>query len=583
MLSNFTFHADFGAGEIQLFPANDDLVFSDEKDKDFGFYRRTLETTLIFKGEDFETLYAVEQSGDCEQYDIEIRYYGNPYYTGIARFRTSNFKWYVDLCKVEVKLEPQDAYTCLVESWESEINILHPDIKRETIGLLTGLIENAFCQHDELVSGSYPNYWEYVKCLPSGEGWTVIGHYAQNNSDPAQYTVTTSYQREVVTMPCTGSSPVPPPGDGWILVEDNCPISAKYARRLVTEPNASESIDLGGPTSNPDEIFYREAFNVAGRSFLGNTLSIDNAVLLNDVLAFYPPCDGMSVVSNILNLNPSGDSPSGGPYDNPRTHSLLVWQKSDVIRAEAFDNATRGIWSWLEILRTLKVLYDVEPRIIGNVLRLEHSTYWEKDEGIDLTQPMYAAYIAGKHEYDYDSSAIPRRERWQFPEPVSLGFLGGPVDYSCYAKDDLPEQVYLIERVNTDIGYITLNPAKINDDGFVIAEGFNNGGAYSVVSRYVYPGTDLQINGSHAIPSLIDFFHRWNRPVIQGTLLGNQETFFSARRRKRQATLQFKLSAEDYLTFNLDNLIRTQMGWGQVETLRWSAKTCTVTVELMHE
>lgn len=585
MLSNFTFHADFGAGEIELFPANDDLVFSEEKDEDFGFFRRTLQTTLIFKGEDFETLYAVEQSGDCENHDIDIRYNGDPYYTGIAKFRTSNFKWYIDLCKVEVKLEPQDAYTCLIESWEAEIDILHPDINRETVGILTGTIENWFCVAD---SGDHPDYTEYVtECLPSGDegqGWTVVNHYAANKEIPALgYIIVTSFQREAITVPCVDGTPVIPPGDGWLLALDNCPTDAKYVRPVNAVFNPSRSLDLGGPTLEPDAFFYQEYYDVVGRSFGGGALQVDNSVLLNEVLSFYPPCDGLSVASNFLDLNPSGDSPSGGPYDAPRTHSLLVWQKSDVIRAEAFENATRGIWSWLEIMQTLKVLYDVELRVVDGVLRLEHSTYWKKDEGLDLTQNPYAVFIAGKHEYEYESGTIPRRERWQFPEPVSLDFLGGPIDYACFSKDHLPEQAYLIERINTDIGYITMYPEKINDDGFVIAEGYNNSGSYSVVSRYVYPGTDLQVNGAHSIPSLIDFFHRWNRPVIQGTLLGNTETFISAKRRKKQVSLQFKLSADEYLTLNPDNLMRTQMGWGEVQSLTWSAKTCTVTVELMHE
>ncbi len=585
MLSSFSFHADFGAGEVELFPTNDDLIFSEEKDEDFGFYRRELQTTLIFKGDDFETLYALEQTGNCQQYDIDIRYKGAPYYTGIAKFSTSAFKWYVDLCKVEVKLEPQDAYTCLIESWEEEIDILSPDIKKEKVRILSGEIENNFCQHNTAVDGPYLEYQDYVDCLPSGEGWTVIDHYAQNNSDPANYTVTTSYQREAITIPCVGGVPAPPPGDGWILVTDNCPTNSTYARTLVVEQNIPENINMGGPTANPDEIFYRDTFKVSGRAFLGETLQADNAVLLENLLNFYPPCPGLTIVSNLFDINPSGDNPSGGPYDDPRTHDLIVWQKSDIINADAYTNATTGsgIWTWLEMLRTFNVLYDAEPRIIGNTLRIEHSTYWEKDEGLDLTQSPYAPYIAGRYEYEYDSAAIPRREAWAFPEPVSMDFLGGPITYGCYATADLQDQVYQIERVNTDIGYITLNPDKINIDGFVIGEGYFDGSAYSIVSRYVYPGTDLQVNGSHAIPSLIDFFHRWNRPAIEGTLLRNAEIFNSAVRRKKQVRLQFKLSAEEYLTFNPDNLMRSQMGWGQVQSLTWSAKTCTVTVELMHE
>jgi hypothetical protein len=128
-----------------------------------------------------------------------------------------------------------------------------------------------------------------------------------------------------------------------------------------------------------------------------------------------------------------------------------------------------------------------------------------------------------------------------------------------------------------------MNPTKINKDGFVIAEGYYDGSDYSVVSRYIYPGTDLQVNGGNSIPNLVDHFHRWERPVIEGVFLGEEETFETALRRKKQTRLEFKLSAGDYLTLNPDDLIRSQMGWGKVQSLRWSAKTCKVEVELMHD
>lgn len=588
MLSKFTFHADFGGGEQQLYPNFDDLIFTEEKDQDFGFYRRTVETALIFKGEDFETLYAIEQSGDCESYDIEIRYDGDPYYTGIARFRTSNFKWNIDFCKVEVKLEPQDDYTCLTADWEAEFDFLASGSGIETheVSLLTGVIENWFCEAD---SGDHPDYTQYVSdCLPSGDeaqGWTVVNHYAANKEIPALgYVIVTSYQREAITVPCVSGVPSEPPGDDWLLAVDNCPTDAKYVRAVKTVFNESRSLDLGGPTSEPDAFFYQEYYDVVGRGFGGGTLTADNAVRLHDILSSFNPCPDLKIVSNLLNIDPEGPSPATAPYTDPRTHEILIWQKSDIVNAGATDNASSAIWTYLDVLRIINTLFDAQVRIEGGNLRVEHSTYWEKDNGLDLTVNPYAPFIRGLHQYEYDSRNIPRRERWTFPEPVSRDFLGGPINYQCYAREDLQEANYPIDRVNTDIAFITQNPDKIALDGFVVAEGYDTGSNnFVVVSRHVYPGTDLQINAACSIPNLIDHFHRWNRPAITGELLGNNETFETALRRKKQIQLQFKLSAEDYLTLNPDNLMRSQMGWGQVESLSWSAKTCLVTVQLMHD
>lgn len=576
MLSKFTFHADFGGGEIQLSPNFDDLIFTEEKDQDFGFYRRTVETALVFKGEDFETLYAIEQSGDCESYDIEIRYDGDPYYTGIARFRTSNFKWNIDFCKVEVKLEPQDAYTCLTADWEAEFDFLASGSGIETHDVNPFLGEISPQEVCSAVSSGIEGYREYVDCISGGagaNGYTVINHVGIQPG-----TNTTRYVREEVSIPCVGGISVPPPGDGWILIGDNCPTDTTYARAPRTTLTYVDFLDFEGV------IYYEERYTIQGQSETGQTVILDNAVRLHDILSSFNPCPDLKIVSNLLNIDPEGPSPATAPYTDPRTHEILIWQKTDIINADASDIATSAIWTYLDVLRMINTLFDAQVRIEGGNLRVEHSTYWEKDNGLDLTVNPYAPFIRGLHQYEYDSRNIPRRERWTFPEPVSRDFLGGPINYQCYSREDLQEANYPIDRVNTDIGFITQNPEKISLDGFVVAEGYDTGSNnFVVVSRHVYPGTDLQINAACSIPNLIDHFHRWNRPAITGELLGNNETFETALRRKKQIQLQFKLSAEDYLTLNPDNLMRSQMGWGQVESLSWSAKTCLVTVQLMHD
>lgn len=588
MIERFTFHIDFGTGEQQVYPAVDDLVFKDEKDSDFGFYRRVLETQLPFLNRnganDFNAFLAPELSADCQSYDLEIRYDGDPFYTGTVKYSTANMAWDLDRCRVDVRLEPMDAYTCLFEGWEDEFNILDEKYARQEVSLLTGSFEFFGCEDGPFAANEY---LDYIDCIPGGAaslGWTVTNHYAENNDDPTSYKVLTNYMREVITVGCTGGIPDPPPGDGWILVEDNCPTNAKYARPVQTIPNPNGSID-GFPTGVPNDRFYIQDFTVIGRAANGGTLApLPNGVLLNDILEEENPCDGLTVVSNLLNINPSGPSPATAPYTNPRTHGLVVYQKTAIKYLEGAEAESIGIWTYLEILQYLKYAYDAEPRVVGSELRIEHSTYWGKDNGLDLTTGTFLQRIAGQNKYTYASSRIPRKETWKYYEPVSIAFAGSSIEYSCFAGDDLPEAVRTIERVNNDVPYALANRDRIAEDGFVVLETQVIGSDRVAISRYIYPDTTTPyLNGAHSVGSLIDHFHRWQRPVITGTMGGNPETFTTAQRRKAQVELKPKISAEDYRDFLADDLVRSEIGWGEVDSVTWAAKSCVLTVNLLHD
>lgn len=586
MIERFTFHIDFGAGEQQVYPAIDDLVFSDEKDSDFGFYRRVVETQLPFLNRggnnDFDLFYAPELSADCQSYDLEIRYEGQPFYTGIVKYSTGNMAWDLDRCRVDVKLEPKDAYTCLIDGWENEFNILHPDIPRVEVQLTTGTYERFGCEADP---GAL-DYKAYIDDCISGDGWTVILHEAKNNTDPATYRVRTEYARESITLPCSGMTLPQPPGDGWILAVDNCPTDATFVRPVQVVFDAENSFDLGGPTAEPDEIFYQEAYIPVSRAFNGGELTLPNGVLMTSILQQYNPCTDLKVRSNILDLDPAGPNPATAPYTYPRTHHLVVFQKSDIRYPEGVQLATVGTWTYLDVLRYLKAAFDIEPRVLENegVLQFEHTTYWTKDQGLDLTQSPYLPYIERQNKYTYESVRIPRREKWRYYESTSGEFAGNPVQYNCFAGDDLPEAVTTFERVNADFAFIVANPNRVSDDGFVVMETYVDGLERYLVSRYIYPDTTtLYLNGGLAIGSLIDHFHRWVRPAIIGTMGEGIETFNTKEKRKAQTALSVKLSATGYRDYNADELVRSEIGWGDVKSVRWSAKSCLFTIELLHD
>ena len=582
MIEKFTFHCDFGSGEEQLYPLNDDLVFSDQRDSTFGFFRRKLDTTLIFKGADFNRLYEIELSGTCDKYDVDIRYDSGDFYTGELKFRTSATDWDLTACRVQVKLEPRDAYSCLTDEWEKEQNIfsLIP-LNLQTIKAFQGSIEESTCIENPctLLQCTAP-----YDCFPAGaeaEGWNYVEHQVITNVGDT-YRRVTRWKREVLVVDCTGGVPNPPLGDGWILVEDNCPVSAKYARKLATNYNQANSFNIE-PTGNPEEVWYSQFWDIVGLGQTENVENISNGILLADILSAFNPCSQYTLRSNLLGINEQGSDPATTPYTNNRTKNIVVFQKSDIKRYWAFQDATKGMISFKKICEALAAMFKAEIRVQNTDLRIEHYTYFNETNGIDLTTPTYSKYIDGLAQYQYDGANSPRAERWKYYEDVSRDFEGFPVYYDCPTQADTEEKLISFERINNDIAHIILNNQDISNDGFCFAEtGVIDSDRY-LVSRFIYPLTSqVYLNGGYAITSLIDNYHRWERPFITGTLNGVLQTFNSALRRRKQVELNIKISAQGFKNFDAEELVKSQFGWGKIESLAWSAKSCKLTLTLLH-
>lgn len=582
MIENFTFHCDFGSGEEQLYPVNDDLVFRDERDSTFGFLRRRLDTTLIFKGADFDRLYQIELSGTCDKYDVEIRYDTGDFYKAELKFRTSNTDWDLTLCKVQVKLEPKDEYTCLIDEWEKERNIFSIiPLNTKTVKTYQGNIEESICTENPctLLQCTVP-----YDCFPGGAdagGWNYVEHQVITNIG-GNYRRVTRWKREYIVVDCTGGIPNEPPGDGWILVDDNCPVSAKYARKLATTYNQANSFSID-PSGTPEEVWYSQFWDIAGLGQTEQVESISNGILLTDILSGFNPCTELTLRSNLLGINAQGADPATSPYTSNKTKNIVVFQKSDIKRYWAYQDATKGMISFKKLCEVLAGLFKIEIRIQNADLRIEHHTYFNEVNGTDLTSPTYINFIDGFSKYQYDGANSPRAERWKYYEDVSRDFEGFPVYYDCPTLADTEEKVISFERINNDIAHIILNNQDISNDGFCFVETTIIDGDYYMVSRYIYPLTSqVYINGGYAITSLIDNYHRWERPFLTGTLNGTVEAFDSAIRRRKQVELNVKINAQGYKNFNAEELVKSQLGWGKVESIAWSAKSCKLTLTLLH-
>jgi len=81
-------------------------------------------------------------------------------------------------------------------------------------------------------------------------------------------------------------------------------------------------------------------------------------------------------------------------------------------------------------------MFNLEYRIEGgNILRLEHVSYYTKNEGFDLTLDKWKKWVSGKRQYTYDTPALPEKETFNFMEAGPGDFTGVPITYSmCVTK-----------------------------------------------------------------------------------------------------------------------------------------------------
>lgn len=581
MLTGYTFFVDDSVTETEVFPRVNTLVFTDTPDDANKFYRKVLQTRMVFANDDYTLLKAEEDAATCSVWDFIIKYDALEVFRGFIRFNTSSIAEVdVSNCRIAVKIQSSDDYTCFLRDWDNEFNIL-TGIDRVTAQTLQGTIEVITC--DDTPSGSidpedYPT--PITDCISPGEGWTLIDQLV--NTGGGNDTVFSTYIREVVAVACSGGVPVPPTGDGWILIADNCPTDADYARPVpVTDLIVATELSAG-------ELYRATATVIRGLDFDGsdyNSTPIDNGVLLNDVLTFYVPCE-LTVVSDFFNINPDATAPANTPYTYAGDYlqNIIVWQKSDVKRPDAANNATNGKLNYKNLLNQLRVLFNVRYQISGTTLRIEHVSYFEDAlaNGENLVTD-FATRIAGKHSYQVDDGKVPKAERWQFMEAVSEDFTGEPITYSCFSDESATEETYVADRVNCDIGNIIAKPDSYADDGFVFGACDEVSGTYYLIvtESTLSPGT-LLLNGPLCIPNLLENLHTYERPLISGTLNGTPTTFDSAIRRKRQTALTIPYGPADYFAWDASNLINTQMGWGEVESASWNAATCQFTLNINH-
>lgn len=326
----------------------------------------------------------------------------------------------------------------------------------------------------------------------------------------------------------------------------------------------------------------------------GQEILYDQNRLLIDVLSLYSDVCGLTEVqSDFFEMNPPGDTPHYTPGINYVTalpnkiSNLMLAQKSDIIDPGASQPATRGMLSFNDLMVMLKEIFQVYWVIESGNLRLEHINWFSRtaNPNYDLTTPDRMKYISGKGIYFYEKAKMPKYERYKWSEAQTTDFIGAEISYDSACVNQDPKNNILNHapgNVTTDLAYIFNEPNAIEKTGFVLIANDLIGSAYTVSSDIGLLSGLSKPNMHLSWANLHYNYHRYERVLLEGMMNNEVTAFITAKRTKKQEKIPFPYCCDEDLN-PVTDLITTQVGEGEIDSMSYSLKSNIMTLDLLHD
>lgn len=566
----------YGTGLVEAKPANDKLEWTYEKEGEEVFYRKRISTELDFFDEsgnqisDFTSLYTLERNPltRCNKVDLIVNKRCDKngawtqVYNGYLALLDGN--WNVSRCHVTIKPRPYDVYTCLYDNWEKPINILNFNLDRYSARSTIGVIEYKHCSRTTFAFPSVPAYADMSPCITQSEigqqglGWTLVKLDIE-----IDVRVDTTWAREVFI----GAQP----GPDW---KDD---GGKWVRPVVPVEDPLGEVNNGQ--------FYKKYWKIVHYTV---TNGLKFKEVFEEIILSFFSCQ-YRVVSNFFDINKDGTNPNNRPYSKAFDHlkDLYLFALSDIKRAKDKDeNASLLNVTLKKILNNLRVLFNVYWMIEEDtkILRLEHISYFQYKRMLDLTQDKYKFDIKGKWKYNYVKENLPVQENFKFKQQTTSYFDGLSIYYDVACSNDdskFNETTYTADFTLTSIDDIVEYPAKYDGDEAMVLVQISPQGY--IVSGNTLGNSNPQRNGNLSWPTLQDWYHRHNRPQKTGIMNGQPTNFDTFKRTRKQVPIKIQLCCTDFENFDPLDLVKTQLGWGEISQAKYIEPDELLTLETLHD
>jgi hypothetical protein len=568
LFDTYRYTANNGIGDTQVFPVVRTVRKRWERVPGQRAYREKVATPLLFRGADYAYFRAIYDAGECANVTltIERKCEGEWDVWHVGRVPINDGEYNESFCQVTFEIQPDDVYQCAADSFAVKKNwlefgtatTLKTGVTGATIETVTcdtaenipldlDLHFSRACWGDTLTSSTDPEptlAWRpishYQYYVPFGSDWTVISK--------------TTWAREKIT------SGTQPPGDGWINLSGTTwvrPVSVSFPKKTL-EPTSA---------------------GVSWEAQIINKAPISNGRLLPELIEAVVAdldCAIDEVVSNFFGINADATNPTNDAYDNATDNlqNVFFFQKSDIVRASASNDASRFEATLDEFLKdiseALQVFWALENDGGTIRLRIEHYTYFDGQNGLDLTAGD-AKYIRGLNSFK-SKAEVPAFEEFAYQESYRPKFMTQRIDYgaNCVSAQSISRAS---RRLCCDVGGLLENP-DAGLDGFVLAAAHDIGGG-----EYLLNTLGGEANGAFAWTNVLPELWVDGRFDASATATVDGYTVGAIRKGRQQGPIVLPLCCAD--EFAPGDLVNTQIGWGEVESAEFDAETATLTLNLL--
>lgn len=598
----YDFEISGASGSINPKPVNSSLTWKWQEHPEEGFYNQSLDTALIFQGDDFHWLYSIIRARKiCDKNELIINEKCDNSEFFRSKLSLVDGKYNVETCVAEITPRDGGPLSCLMNNWSREHNIVEIAPYKEIYNQ-EGVLERIECCHTETHRNLFdiidPVTGKVMEELPSSAGcidsqglWAeskrvVTFKDASTMLRPFRVKITTC--SEWVREKWVGEGA--PDSPGWVNID------GAYYRQVETYESGrfDQNIEMPeGMDQNTLLIINFDTLDV-----------IDHVQLLNDVLVGIINKNGChyNVVSDFLGINPDGTAPNNEAYDYARNY-LQELHIAD-IRAlkENASPPTALEMSFLDIWRDIKTMFNLKMDMVDGALRIEHVSYFKRTYRIDLTRESLKKHLYGSGEFEYDQKELPRMETFEHAQEDPDG-LWGPVkveyEGDCVARDDSEDKIHATQKFVVNLsGAVRAmraseddeNAPAYNDRAYVLISAKNDAIITSSIERRspVATATFMRKNGPLNWINLFENLHTWGRYKKTGLVKrnpgdwGEMMIFHGNSYNRIQKDVQIPMCCEDILKFNPNDLIKTQFGWGKVIQATYESPAGILTLKLAH-
>ena len=560
-------------GTVDVNPINSNIEFGYESG-DIERIKKVLSSDIILTNADYQIIKGLEVTGVCQTINFYIDVYCSGAwvreFTGLIKIRKCKFN--AHKCRVVLGVETNESAKCLNDISQEKVNIydipFHPAVYS-----FVGTIETITCTYATYtdVPISIPAHIFNNSCITAGQGWTLTENKIRNitagsTSSLFNCECETTWKRQYViggTMPS---------GTGWIAIGLN------WARAVTTFADPANSY---GSYAAPLAGDIKEANTITPYFGTGTAETYDNGTYLNDALPYFVNLGGCTytVISDFFGINPDATAPTNTAYTAAANYRRLVfWKNADVKRPNVVQNSTKMFITFEELFNELKTMFNVEMSVYETsgikYVRIEHVSYFDNTNGLDLTAQW--ANVIKANEYIYLSDKLPSQEKFRFQSETdgqNGTFDGSPIMYDKNCTDAKTIVEFNASLSMTNFAAM-LDNESVSDTGLAWA-------ATELQNSQNFIRSTSELNDFMTWAKFQDQFYYYNRPFTSGTVNGVTKTFTLGRIKSEDVEV-INYDGCSFHALNPVQLIKTKLGWGKVENMKYDAANGKLSLSLLH-